>query len=63
MDATVGRFVDLDGDPLAAVTGIIVFILVVVASKNVVDFLRAYLTARVEQGSPGTCATGSTAIC
>ena len=50
MDATVGRFVDLDGDPLAAVTGIIVFILVVVASKNVVDFLRAYLTARVEQG-------------
>ncbi len=50
MDATVGRFVDLDGEPLAAVTGIIVFIVVVVACKNAVDFLRAYLTARVEQG-------------
>ncbi len=51
MDATVGRFVDLDGgDPLAAVTGIIVFIVAVVACKNVVDFLRAYLTAKVEQG-------------
>lgn len=50
MDATVGRFVELDGEPLAAVTGIIVFIVVVVACKNAVDFLRAYLTARVEQG-------------
>lgn len=48
--ATVGRFVDLDGDPQSAVTGIIVFILIVVACKNVVDFLCAYLTARVEQG-------------
>ena len=51
MDATVGRFVDLEGgDPLAAVTGIIAFIVAVVACKNVVDFLRAYLTAKVEQG-------------
>ncbi|MGI9625838.1 MAG: ABC transporter ATP-binding protein [Longimicrobiales bacterium] len=50
MDGTVGRVVDLHGDPQAAVQGIIVFILVVVALKNVVDFARNYLVARVEQG-------------
>lgn len=50
LDATVGRFVDLDGDPQAAVGGIILFILVVIALKNVVDVARSYLVARVEQG-------------
>ena len=50
LDVTVGRFVDLNGDPQTAVGGIIVFILILVALKNAVDFARAYLTARVEQG-------------
>ena len=50
LDVTVGRFVDLNGDPQTAVGGIIVFILILVALKNAVDFVRAYLTARVEQG-------------
>ena len=50
LDATVGRFVDLNGDPQTAVGGIIVFILILVALKNAVDFARAYLAARVEQG-------------
>ncbi|MCY3612075.1 MAG: ABC transporter ATP-binding protein [Gemmatimonadetes bacterium] len=50
LDFTVGRFVDLDGDPQAAVGGIIVFLLLLVALKNAVDFARAWLTARVEQG-------------
>jgi len=50
MDQTVGRFVDMSGDPQAAVQGIIVFILVVFVVKNVFDFARAYLVARVEQG-------------
>ncbi len=47
---TVGRVVDLDGPPQDVVLGIIVFILVLVALKNVTDFARSYLTARVEQG-------------
>ena len=47
---TVGRFVDLDGEPQSVVGGVIVFILVLVALKNAVDFARAYLSARVEQG-------------
>lgn len=50
LDFTVGRFVDLDGDPQAAVAGIILFLLMLVALKNAVDFARACLTARVEQG-------------
>ena len=50
LDFTIGRFVDLGGDPQTAVGGIIVFILVLVALKNAVDFARTYLTARVEQG-------------
>ena len=50
MDQTVGRFVDMSGDPQDAVRGIIVFILVVFLVKNVFDFIRAYLVARVEQG-------------
>lgn len=50
LEFTVGRVVDLDGDPQAAVGGIILFILVIIALKNVVDFARSYLVARVEQG-------------
>lgn len=50
LDWTVGRVVDLDGDPLAVVGGVIFFILVVVACKNVAEFGRAYLSARVEEG-------------
>ena len=50
LEFTVGRFIDLDGDPQAAVVGIIVFILVLVVLKNAVDFARACLSARVEQG-------------
>ena len=50
LDGTVGRVVDLDGEPQAAIRGIILFILVVVALKNAFDFLRTWLNARVEQG-------------
>src|SRR5688572_7193628 len=48
--ATVGRVVDLEGDPLVAIQGIILLILVVITLKNVFDFLRSYLVTRVEQG-------------
>lgn len=51
LEATVGRGVDLDGsDPAGAVRGIILFILAVMAIKNVFDFFRTYMVARVEQG-------------
>ncbi len=50
LEITVGRFVELDGDPQAVVAGIIVFIVVVVACKSAFDFARSYLAARVEQG-------------
>ena len=50
LEATVGRWVSLRGDPLVAVQGIILFILSVFIIKNLVDFLRSYLVARVEQG-------------
>ena len=50
LDLTVGRFVDLEGDPRNAVLGIIVFIVGIVVLKNAADFARAYLSARVEQG-------------
>ena len=50
LDNTVGRFVDLDGEPQAVVGGIIVFILVLIAIKSAVDFARSWLSARVEQG-------------
>jgi subfamily B ATP-binding cassette protein MsbA len=49
LDVTVYRFVDVQGDPLQAVQGIIVLILVVFVLKNVFDFARAYLVAWVEQ--------------
>ena len=50
LDGTLGRAVDLDADPLVAVRGIVVFIVVVMAVKNVFDFVRSYFAARVEQG-------------
>ena len=50
LDVTVGRFIDLDGDPQTAVAGIIAFILVLVVLKNAADFARSCLSARVEQG-------------
>lgn len=50
LDATVYRVVDLQGDPLDAIQGVIVLILLVMVAKNVFDFGRAYLVARVEQG-------------
>ncbi len=49
LDATVYRFVDIQGDPLQAVQGVIVLILVVFLLKNVFDFGRTYLVAWVEQ--------------
>lgn len=50
LNATVYRFVDLQGDPLVAVQSVILLILAVFALKNVFDFARTYLVARVEQG-------------
>jgi subfamily B ATP-binding cassette protein MsbA len=47
--ATVGRWAQ-GTDPLAAVQRIILFILGVFALKNIVDFVRGFLVARVEQG-------------
>lgn len=50
IEGTIGRFVDLQGDPLVAIQGVIVLILVVFGLKNLFDFVRAYLMARVDQG-------------
>lgn len=50
LDATVYRWVDPTGDPLAAITRIIVLILVAFLVKNVFQFTRIYLLARAEQG-------------
>jgi subfamily B ATP-binding cassette protein MsbA len=49
LDVTVYRLVDVEGDPLQAVQGIVVLILVVFLLKNVFDFARTYLVAWVEQ--------------
>jgi subfamily B ATP-binding cassette protein MsbA len=50
LDGTIGRFVNLAADPTEAIRGIILFILVVFALKNVFDFGKTYLMARVQQG-------------
>jgi subfamily B ATP-binding cassette protein MsbA len=50
LDGTVYRWVDLSGDPLAAIGRIIILILLVFAVKNVFHFTRTYLVARAEQG-------------
>ena len=49
LDATVYRIVDVQGDALQAVQGIIVLILIVFLLKNVFDFARTYLVAWIEQ--------------
>ena len=49
LDATVYRIVDVEGDPLQAVHGIILLILAIFVVKNVFDFGRTYLVARSEQ--------------
>jgi subfamily B ATP-binding cassette protein MsbA len=50
LDNTVGRFVDLQAEPLVAIQGIIIFILVIFALKNLFDFAKTYLMAWVQQG-------------
>jgi len=50
LDGTIGRLVDLNGDAGEAIRGIVLFILVIVLIKNLFDFLRSYMAARVEQG-------------
>jgi subfamily B ATP-binding cassette protein MsbA len=50
LDATVYRWVDLEGDPLVAVQRIIVLILALFLVKNLFHFARTYLVARAEQG-------------
>ncbi|MCJ7628017.1 MAG: ABC transporter transmembrane domain-containing protein, partial [Longimicrobiales bacterium] len=50
LNGTVGRIVDLEAPPEEAIWGIILFILVIFAFKNVFDFVKTYLMARVQQG-------------
>jgi subfamily B ATP-binding cassette protein MsbA len=50
LEATVYRWVDVSGDPLAAIGRISVLILLAFAVKNAFHFVRVYLVARVEQG-------------
>ena len=50
LDATAGRFVAGASGPQEAVQALILLILAVFGIKNVFDFLKTYLAARVEQG-------------
>jgi subfamily B ATP-binding cassette protein MsbA len=50
LSETIGRMVDFQAPPEEAIRGIIIFLLVVFAVKNVFDFLKTYLMARVQQG-------------
>lgn len=50
LDATLGRLVDLSAGPEEVIKGIILVILAVLALKNLFDFAKAYLMARVQQG-------------
>ena len=50
LDATSGRVVAGASGPREAVQALILLILAVFAIKNVFDFLKTYLAARVEQG-------------
>jgi len=50
LESTVYRWVDVAGDPLAAIARISVLILLAFAVKNVFHFARVYLLARAEQG-------------
>ncbi len=49
LDGTVGRFMDLQGNPLEAIQAIIILILAIYALKNVFDFSQTYLMAVVQQ--------------
>jgi len=50
LNGTIGRIVNMGGPPEEAIRGIILFILAVFVVKNVFDFLKTYLMARVQQG-------------
>lgn len=50
LQATVYRWVDLEGDPLDAVTRVIVLIVLAFLAKNVFGFARSVFLARAEQG-------------
>ncbi|MGW8266884.1 MAG: ABC transporter ATP-binding protein [Longimicrobiales bacterium] len=50
LNGTIGRLVDFQAPPQEAINGIILFLLLVFAVKNVFDFLKTYLMARVQQG-------------
>lgn len=50
LDATVYRWVELEGDPLDAIGLIIVLIVGTFLAKNLFGFARSYLLARAEQG-------------
>jgi subfamily B ATP-binding cassette protein MsbA len=49
LDGSIGRFVDFSAAREEAIQGIIVFILLVFALKNLFDFFRIYLVAWIEQ--------------
>ena len=50
LDGTVHRWIDTTGDPLVAVSQLMVVILAAFLVKNVFAFVRSYLLARAEQG-------------
>ena len=50
LDATMGRFVAGAAGPQEAIQALILLLLAVFAVKNVFDFLKTWLSARVEQG-------------
>ena len=50
LNGTIGRLVDFQAPPQEAIRGIIIFLVVVFAVKNLFDFLKTYLMARVQQG-------------
>jgi subfamily B ATP-binding cassette protein MsbA len=50
LEATAYRWIDVTGDPVAAIGRISALILLVFAVKNVFHFARTYLLARAEQG-------------
>ena len=50
LDRSVYRWVDLEGDPLVAISQIIILIIGVFFFKNFFAFSRTYLLARAEQG-------------
>jgi ATP-binding cassette, subfamily B, bacterial MsbA len=49
LDNTIGRIIPADADPMQALTVLSLAVLVVFMLKNVFDYLRHYLVARLEQ--------------